>query len=1064
MASPERLTGPDTPDLPSRDDIAQHYLADEARVLGALIVRAMMSGDEKRRVEDLAKRLVHAGRAGRQKFGGIDAFLNEYGLTSEEGIILMCLAEALLRIPDSETADLLIDDKIPSGDWQRHLGNSESLFVNASTWGLMLTGHVIGLKDATRSGATGLLKRLVGKSGEPVIRQAMRQAMRIMGDQFVLGRNMKEALKRARAEEAKGYRYSYDMLGEAARTAEDATRYFERYMAAIATIGKAAGRAPVGSGLAELMTRPGLSVKLSAIHPRFEASQAARVHAELAPRLFEIASAARDAGLSLTVDAEEADRLDLTLAVLADVLVRPELKGWNGLGLAVQAYGRRALPVLRWLRRVAAVADKRLPVRLVKGAYWDSEIKWAQERGLPDYPVFTRKANTDVSYIASARYMLSEPSAFYPQFATHNAHTIAAIHTLGGQAEYEFQRLHGMGEALYAEVVGPERLDRPCRIYAPVGEHEDLLAYLVRRLLENGANTSFVNRLADDELPVAEIIRDPVERSEGYQQKSHPMIPRPPDVLMPVRRNSLGLPLSEDIVREPLLRGMAKALENPFAVGPIVSGVVTASADGQPVVSPHDHRVVVGAVTEAGPEHIEKALAAARAAQPGWCRQGGEARARVLEKAADLLEADRTRLMAVMVREGGKTIANALGDLREAADFLRYYAGEARRLFGEPTRLKGPTGEVNELSLHGRGVFACISPWNFPLAIFTGQIAGALAAGNAVIAKPAEQTSITAFIGTRILHQAGVPAEVLHLLPGGGGKVGAALIADRRVEGVAFTGSNETAGLIAAGLVKRGGAIAPFIAETGGINAMIVDSSALPEQVTRDAVMSAFDSAGQRCSALRVLFLQADVADRMIDMVTGAMHELKVGDPMDFATDIGPVIDDDAEAVLNAHKLRMQREARVLADLVLPESCRRGTYVTPAAYEIEGIAALEREVFGPILHVVRYQRSHLDKVCEAINATGYGLTLGIHSRIESTVEMVASRIRCGNIYINRNQIGAVVGVQPFGGEGLSGTGPKAGGPHYVARFATERVRTTDITASGGNTALLSLDAPDEGAG
>ncbi len=1045
--------------LLSRDAIAAAYLADEAKVLDDLIARAASTPDDKRRTEELARRLVHAVRAGRGQHGGIDAFLVEYGLTTEEGVILMCLAEALLRIPDKATADALIDDKIPSGDWARHLGQSGSLFVNASTWGLMLTGHVIGLKDAIGAGPSGLIKRQVARSGEPIIRQAMRQAMRIMGDQFVLGRNIKEALKRARELEGKGYRYSYDMLGEAARTSVDAARYYERYVSALETVGAVVGPLK-GSGMDVLMARPGLSVKLSAIHPRFEPSQAGRVHIELVPQLTALSELAKARGLSLTIDAEEAERLDLTLDVLAAVRAAPSLNGWHGLGLAVQAYSKRAYPTLRWLKQLAKSTGHRLPVRLVKGAYWDTEVKIAQERGLDGYPVFTRKANTDVSYLACARFMLSEPDAFYPQFATHNAHTLAAIHTFAGSTPYEFQRLHGMGEALYAEVVGKGKLDRPCRIYAPVGEHEDLLAYLVRRLLENGANTSFVNRLADEELPVAEIIQDPVEKSDKTARKSHPGVPLPAAIFAPERQNSAGLLLWETPSRESLQREMRAALAQPIAVGPIVAGEVRLDAAAPAVLSPHDRRVAIGTVREATAADVNEAFSAASAAQRAWDRSGGRARAAILDKAADLYEANRARLLAVMVREGGKTIGNALADLREAVDFLRYYASEARRHFDQPIALHGATGERNTLTMHGRGTFACISPWNFPIAIFTGQIAGALAAGNAVLAKPAEQTPLTASIGVTLLHEAGVPVEVLHLLTGAGA-VGGLLTSDRRASGVAFTGSNDTATAIMGSLVKRGGPMVPFIAETGGINAMIVDSSALPEQVVRDAVLSAFDSAGQRCSALRVLFLQDDIASHTLAMLAGATEQLRIGDPMDFSTDIGPVIDEVAETLLNVHKNRMRKTAKTVLDLPLPAECRNGTYVTPAIYEIEAISVLEREVFGPILHVVRYSRSHLDKVCATINATGYGLTLGLHSRIESFPDYVAERVHVGNMYVNRNQIGAVVGVQPFGGEGLSGTGPKAGGPHYLPRFATERVRTTDITAAGGNTALLSLDPAED---
>ena len=1060
MGAQPRSTETNETPLLVPEDMARQAFRDEAEALAELIPIAQLRLEETRQVDDLARRLVHAARAGRKEQGGIDAFLTEYGLSTEEGVILMCLAEALLRIPDAATADDLIDDKISHGDWGKHLGNSGSLLVNASTWGLLLTGRVIGLKEPGH-GAAGLLGRLIGRTGEPVIRRAMRQAMRIMGDQFVLGRNIGEALQRAKAQEAVGYRYSYDMLGEAARTAEDAERYFQRYLTAIETIGKAAGSRG-GPHIENLMLRPGLSVKLSALHPRFEASQAARVHAELGERLRAVVRAAKAADISITVDAEESDRLELTLSVFEAALRDPAIAGWHGLGLAVQAYGKRALPALRRLSALSADTGHMLPVRLVKGAYWDSEIKWAQERGMPGYPVFTRKANTDVSYLACARLMLSERSAIYPQFATHNAQTVAAIHTMAGDAPYEFQRLHGMGEALYREVVPADKLGRACRVYAPVGEHEDLLAYLVRRLLENGANTSFVNRLADDELPVAEIIRDPIERAREIEPKAHPRIPLPAHIFGPQRRNSAGLALWETPVRETLLAGMRETLARTLSVGPIIAGREPTDAAGEAILSPHDRRTTVGRVVAATAEDVSAACAAGRGAQAAWDRRGGEARALILDRAAELFEANHPQLIAVMVREGGKTLANALADLREAVDFLRYYGCEARRLCAAPMQLIGATGERNVLSLHGRGSFACISPWNFPIAIFTGQIAAALAAGNCVLAKPAEQTPITAYLATTLLHQAGVPVEVLHFLPGSGATVGARLSSDPRVDGVAFTGSNDTARLIQTALARRSGPIVPLIAETGGINAMIVDSSALPEQVVRDAVTSAFDSAGQRCSALRVLFLQEEILPKVVTMLTGAVRELKLGDPLDYATDIGPVIDADAKLMLDAHKSKMRREAKELIDLPMPEACRAGTFVTPAAYEISSISVLEREVFGPIMHVVQYSRGHLDRVCNAINATGYGLTLGIHTRIDATAELISMRVKAGNIYVNRNQIGAVVGVQPFGGEGLSGTGPKAGGPHYLARFAVERVRTTDTTASGGNASLLSALGDVEG--
>ena len=898
------------------------------------------------------------------------------------------------------------------------------------------------------------------RSGEPVIRQALRQAMRVMGDQFVLGTTIAEALKRAAPLEAKGYRFSYDMLGEARETAADARRYYDRYLVALEAVGKAAGRLASGHPDA-LMERPSLSVKLSAIHPRYEPGKEARLESELVPLVIELATAARAYGIGLTLDAEEQDRLDPSLGLFARVFTDPALDGWPGLGLAVQAYGKRAIPVLRWLRRLSERGAKRIPVRLVKGAYWDSEVKWAQERGWQDYPVFTRKLHTDVSYLACMRLMLSDPHAFYPQFATHNAHTVAAAYSAGANVPFEFQRLHGMGEALYEDVVGPSKLGRACRIYAPVGGHEDLLAYLVRRLLENGANTSFVNRLADEEAPVAEIIRDPVEAADLEREvgpaAGDAMQPSPLAIYGESRRNSLGLPLSEPAVRARLAAEMAAALEGSFAVGPLVDGrAIVGGAEAALVACPHDRRQRIGTIRAADAAMIDTAVASATAAAHAWDRRGGPERAAILERAADLFERDRARLMAVIVREAGKTFENAQGDLREAVDFLRYYATEARRLFSSPTAMRGPTGETNLIELRGRGPFACIAPWNFPIAIFTGQVAAALAAGNPVLAKPAAQTPVTAFLATQLLHEAGVPTGVLHLLTGGG-EVGAALVKDKRVKGIAFTGSNDTAWAIQRGLAERRSEIVPFIAETGGLNAMIVDSSALPEQVVRDAVRSAFDSAGQRCSATRVMFIQDDVAPKMIEMLVGAVSALDIGDPFDYSTDIGPVIDQAAQDRLDAHKVRMHREAReVLVDLAVPAACRAGTYVGPAVFEIDRIGILEREVFGPILHVVRYPQGNLGKVIEAINATGFGLTLGLHSRIAAVADFVAEHARVGNLYVNRNQIGAVVGVQPFGGDGLSGTGPKAGGPNYLTRFATEHVRTTDITATGGNVQLLGL--------
>ncbi len=1041
--------------LPPRDEIAAHHLMDEHRLIGGLIERAVFTEDERRRAQDIARRLVHAARSSKGEHAGIDAFMHEYGLATDEGVILMCLAEALLRIPDAETANQFIADKISSGAWDKHLGASDSLLVNASTWSLMLTGRIVKLRDAKGGNPVQALKRLVARSGEPAIRLAVRQAVKLLGDQFVLGATIESALARAKPLEAKGYRFSYDMLGEAARSEHDATRYYQRYLAAIDAVGAVAGPMPPGNTDA-IFARPSISVKLSALHPRFEPGKEKRLASELSPRLLTLARAARSKGLGLTVDAEEQDRLDITAGIFGEILVNPALDGWNGFGIAVQAYGKRAVPLLRWLRRLAEQTGKRIPVRLVKGAYWDSEIKWAQERGLEDYPVLSRKLHTDVSYLAAMRLLISDATAFYPQFATHNAHTIASARVAGGAVGFEYQRLHGMGEALYEGIAGDDKFARPCRIYAPVGGHEDLLGYLVRRLLENGANTSFINRLADEETPVSDIIADPVEIAERERVTGRHagLMLRPREIYAPARIASSGLALTESSVRKALLADIAKATKTPFAVGPIINGQAIAGGDAATLMlSPHDKRERVGSLRIATPGQLQEAIGGAAAAAHRWDMTSASERARVLTFAADLYERDRAILIAALVREAGKTLEAAQGEVREAVDFLRYYASEARRLFSEPVKLQGPTGEENTLSLRGRGPFACISPWNFPLAIFTGQIAAALAAGNPVVAKPAGQTPVTAFLAVKLLHDAGVPKDVLHLVTGGP-KLGEALVRDPRIAGVAFTGSNETAWAIQKSLTERRGVIVPFIAETGGMNAMIADSSALPEQVVRDAVRSAFDSAGQRCSAARVLFVQDDAMPRIKGMLIGAIEALDVGDPLDYATDIGPVIDEAAQDRLEGHKVRMQREARELIDVAMPESCRAGTYVTPALYEIDRLSRLTGEVFGPVLHLIRYDRGHLDQVIAAINATGYGLTLGLHSRIESVADYVAEHARVGNLYINRNQIGAVVGVQPFGGEGLSGTGPKAGGPNYLLRFATERTRTTDITATGGNYTLL----------
>jgi RHH-type proline utilization regulon transcriptional repressor/proline dehydrogenase/delta 1-pyrroline-5-carboxylate dehydrogenase len=1029
------------------------YRADESAVVERLVAELALPSEQLDRIAERARALVAEVRRQRIGQGGLDAFLHEYALSSQEGVILMCLAEALLRIPDSDTADRLIRDKLRLADWEKHLGKSDSLFVNASTWALMLTGRVVKLGEFDERDLGSLLGRLVARSGEPVIRQAMMQAMRIMGRQFVMGRTIEEALERAKAEEPLGYRHSYDMLGEAARTAKDAERYFEAYDRAIASIGKAAqGRGPVAS--------PGISVKLSALHPRYEFAVRERVLKELTPRIVALAQHAKRVDIGMTIDAEEADRLELSLEVFAAIARDGSLAGWDGLGLAVQAYQKRATAVVDWLAELARGTRRRLLVRLVKGAYWDSEVKRAQERGLDGYPVFTRKTATDVSYLACARHLLEARDAFYPQFATHNAHTVSAVlEFAGNNREFEFQRLHGMGEALYEQVVGASRLNLPCRIYAPVGSHEDLLPYLVRRLLENGANTSFVNRIVDERAPIDGIIADPIARMRRLPKKPHPRIPLPRDIYLPERLNASGIDLSDPAVLAPLAEAMARAGMGSWHAGPIVGGVAAAGA-GRAVFDPADRRRQIGQVRDASEAEVGEALDRAQRAFPLWEGTPAAERAARLERIADLYERDMATLMALAVREAGKSIPDAVAEVREAVDFCRYYAYRARLDFGRPHPLPGPTGERNELSLHGRGVFACISPWNFPLAIFTGQITAALAAGNCVIAKPAEQTPLIAAHAVRLFHEAGIPADAIELLPGPGELIGARLVGDARTAGVAFTGSTDTAWAIQRALAGRKGPIAPLIAETGGQNAMIVDSSALPEQVVADVLASSFQSAGQRCSALRVLFVQDEIAAKLLDMLAGAMRELKVGDPGLLSTDVGPVIDQDAKNTLEAHAARMSHEGRLIHRVELDGTCAHGTFVAPAAFEIDRIGRLEHEVFGPILHVVRYQASRLDGVIDAVNATGYGLTLGVHSRIDSTIEHVTRRARVGNAYVNRNMIGAVVGVQPFGGEGLSGTGPKAGGPHYLHRFALERTLSVNTTAQGGNAALMSLQEED----
>ena len=1040
--------------------VNQRWCMDETQAVADLLSLIPITASERAVIAADAAALVIRVRAA-QAAGGMDAFLREYDLGTQEGVILMCLAEALLRIPDHATADRLIAEKMGAGDWASHLAASGSLFVNASTWGLLLTGRLVGTEQALRSDPKHFVRALAARLGEPLVRSALRHAMRIMGHQFVMGRTIGEAIARAGEGGNALYRYSFDMLGESALTRRDAATYTHAYAQAIDALGQ--WRAQSGQSVWDVAA-PSISIKLSALHPRYEISQRARVHAELVPTVIRLCERAAAAGVSLTLDAEESERLELSLDVVSAVLKCPALANWYGFGLAVQAYQKRAPDVVRWLINAARTHKRVLNVRLVKGAYWDSEIKRAQERGHDGYPVYTRKQATDVAYLACATLLLDAADVIYSQFATHNAHTVTAIGYLARArgVSFEYQRLHGMGEALYETLLADQTAPAPvtCRVYAPVGSHEDLLPYLVRRLLENGANTSFVNRLVDARLPPEEIASDPISFMEQLSSCPHPAIALPSALFGSTRANSKGIQLADLSQLRPL-QDSVSTMPSQIAA-PIIAGASPTrkhiEAYGRPLSAPADATHVVGHVLDATAVDVEQALSGALAAWQAWDRCGGAERAAVLERSADLFAANTGLLCALLVNEAGKTYADGVAEIREAIDFLRYYASEARRLFVQPVILPGPTGESNALSLRGRGVFVCISPWNFPLAIFTGQVAAALAAGNAVIAKPAEQTPLIACFVTSLLHRAGVPVWALACLPGDGVAIGSALVRDQRIAGVAFTGSNETARAISRLLASREGAIGVLIAETGGQNAMIVDSSALPEQVVQDVVLSAFGSAGQRCSALRVLCLQDDIADRVELLLQGAMDELVVGLPRDIATDVGPVIDKDARDMLESYICKISVGARWQHRVSMTHSLERGTFVAPFAVEIASISCLEGEVFGPVLHIVRYAADALGELLESINATGYALTLGLHTRLDSTVEFVRANARAGNIYVNRNMIGAVVGVQPFGGSGLSGTGPKAGGPDYVRRFATEQTTTINTSAIGGNASLLALSA------
>jgi RHH-type proline utilization regulon transcriptional repressor/proline dehydrogenase/delta 1-pyrroline-5-carboxylate dehydrogenase len=1031
--------------LLDRTQVRLAYRPDEESVVPERIEQARLDSAALGEATAMARTLVKGVRA--QKPSGIDAFLHAYDLGSDEGIAMMCLAEALLRIPDAHTADELIADKLAGPDWAEKLGKSDSAFVNAATFSLLLTGKVLeGAQDRSDNWKAAL-GRAVGRLGEPVVRTAVREAMKILGRNFVFGRTIDEALKRAEPELRQGLSHSFDMLGEAARTFEDAERYADSYRGALDRIAREAKDG--------FRKSPGISVKLTALHPRYEWSHAGEAVAAVLPVVRELALKASRADVHFTIDAEEADRLELQMDVFEALLADDELfsSGWGGFGLAIQAYQKRAVPLVDWVAEAARAHGRKLMVRLVKGAYWDTEIKAAQVAGLPDYPVFTRKIATDVSYLACAKAMFEASDVIFPAFATHNANTIGQVKALAAGRPFEFQRLHGMGEALYDELakleaaIGEPRT--PVRIYAPVGSHKDLLAYLVRRLLENGANSSFVNRIADEQVSLDELVRDPVAELDELETKRNPKIVVPREIFGSARRNSAGVDLSDPLVREPLLERL-KALESRDWTAKPTLG----KGEGRAIASPGDRRITVGTTFEASAAEVDRMVRAGHSAQVAWDALGGEARARLLERTADLYEEHAEEFFSLCIREAGKTLVDAVLEVREAVDFLRFYASEARRQFSRPLPLPGPTGEQNELRLHGRGVFASISPWNFPLAIFTGLTSAPLAAGNAVITKPAGQTPLIGALAVELMHQAGIPRDVVQLAPGSGRIVGGTLTAHPLLRGVVFTGSTETARMINHTLAERDGPIIPFVAETGGQNAMIVDSSALPEQVTRDVISSAFQSTGQRCSALRVLFVQDDVADQMIEMIAGAMEALTVGDPRELVTDVGPVIDEAAKKDLEAHIKWLDKNAKKICRLTLPKTTAHGCFVAPAFYEIQSLSQLNRENFGPILHVVRFAAEELGQVVDQINATGYGLTLGLQSRIDTVRDYVEEHARVGNFYVNRNQIGAVVESQPFGGEGLSGTGPKAGGPHYVARFATERVTCIDTTAAGGNASLM----------
>ena len=1032
--------------MKSLHDISQHKHEPEQQCVEKLLSLGELSQEQKKELLDNATTIVEECRSRRDDAGTLEAFLLEFGLSNNEGVALMCLAESLLRIPDTDNIDKLIAEKISTGDWAAHKGQSPSVFVNASVWGLMLTGEVISDENNTEYESNQWLGKLVNRVSEPIVRKAMLQAMRIMGKQYVLGRNINEAIQRSKKYQQSHTRFSFDMLGEGARTHKDAERYYQSYRSAILAIAESAESESIHNANS-------ISIKLSALHPRYEPSKLNMVMSDLYEKILSLASLAKEHNLAISIDAEEASRLELNLMLFEKLAHAKELENWEGLGFVLQAYQKRAIVVCDWLIELAKSSKKKITVRLVKGAYWDTEIKHAQESGFADYPVFTRKANTDLSYRACAKKLLAEQTHIYPQFATHNAQTIALINSLGKNCDYEFQRLHGMGELLY-KVLDEQGALPKMRIYAPVGEHQDLLPYLVRRLLENGANSSFVNRFLDDATPINKLIKDTETEVLASKSLRNEHIPLPEGLFtsqLDYRSNSKGLDIEEQ-QQLLALEAVCKNNQDAFIKSrPIINGQKP-SGSTQPLFSPAQANRAYGDVLNASAEDATNALNAASAAQQQWDASGADHRAEILNRTADLLQEHQHDLIALLAQEAGRTLNDGISEVREAIDFCRYYAHQAQNHFGEPATLPGPTGESNELFLQGRGVFLCISPWNFPLAIFAGQIAAALAAGNCVLAKPAEQTPAIAMRAIELFHQAGVPHRVLHFLPGDGATIGNALIAQPELGGVMFTGSTETASIINKNLASREGPIIPFIAETGGINVMLADSTALPEQLIDDVIDSAFNSAGQRCSALRVLYIQDEIADNVIEMLSGAMQTLQLGDPALATTDIGPVIDEEALRALESHRNKMDKNATLLAGST--DTPTTGSFFPPCAYEIASLSELPNEVFGPILHIIRYQSDQLDAVIKDINNSRYGLTLGVHSRIKSFADYIFDNTTVGNVYINRNIVGAVVGVNPFGGNGLSGTGPKAGGPHYLTRLGIERTRTTNEVATGGNIKLF----------